>query len=72
MNPFQQSRLDFFLISENLCSTVRDTDITPGYRTDHFMLSLELSSGEDCKEKRRKEEKKKRKKKREEEDILEI
>ena len=57
-NPFQQSRLDFFLISENLCNTVRDTDITPGYRTDHSMLTLELSFGEDCKKKR--------------EDILEI
>ena len=38
-NPFQQSRLDFFLILENLCNTVRDTDITPGYRTDHSMLT---------------------------------
>ena len=47
-NPFQQSRLDF-LISENLCNTVRDTDITPGYRTDHSMLTPELSFGKDCK-----------------------
>lgn len=52
-NPFQQSRLDFFLISENLCNTVRDTDITPGYRTDHSMLTLELSFGEDCNNKKR-------------------
>ena len=51
-NPFQQSRLDFFLISENLCNTVRDTDITPGYRTDHSMLTLELSFGEDCNNKK--------------------
>ena len=57
-NPCQQSRLDFFLISENLCNTVRDTDITPGYRTDHSMLTLELSFGEDCNNKK--------------EDILEI
>ena len=27
---------------------VRDTDITPGYRTDHSMLTLEVSFGEDC------------------------
>ena len=52
-NPFQQSRLDFFLISENLCNTVRDTDITPGYRTDHSMLTLELSMGKIAKKKRR-------------------
>ena len=51
-NPCQQSRLDFFLISENLCNTVRDTDITPGYRSDHSMLTLELSFGEDCTQKK--------------------
>ena len=51
-NPFQQSRLDFFLISENLCNTVRDTDITPGYRIDHSMLTIELSFGEDCNKKK--------------------
>ena len=38
----------FFLVSENLCNTVRDADITPGYRTDHSMLTLEVSFGEDC------------------------
>ena len=53
-NPFQQSRLDFFLISENLCNTVRDTDITPGYRTDHSMLTPELSFGKDCKKRKEK------------------
>ena len=52
-NPFQHSRLYFFLISENLCNTVRDTDITPGYRTDHSMLTLELSFWEDCKKKKK-------------------
>ena len=66
-NPCQQSRLDFFLISENLCNTVRDTDITPGYRTDHSMLTLELSFGEDWK----KDKKKKKKKKKEKKDTLE-
>ena len=39
----------FFLpfISEKVCNTVSDTDITPGYRTDPFMLTPELIFGED-------------------------
>ena len=63
--PLSTKQARFFLISENLCNNVRDTDITPGYRTDHSILTLELSFGEDC-------EKKKKEKKEEEEDILEI
>ena len=58
--PLSTKQARFFLISENLCNTVRDTDITPGYRTDHSILTLELSFGEDCE--RKKEEEKKKKK----------
>ena len=46
--PFSRKQVRFFsLISENVCNTVSDTDITPGYRTDHFMLTPELIFGED-------------------------
>jgi exonuclease III len=41
-NPFQQSRLDFFLISDLLSSEVHDADILPGYRTDHSIILLSL------------------------------
>jgi hypothetical protein len=45
--PFQQSRLDFFLISDALCPYVIDADILPGYRTDHSLVLLSLSMGPD-------------------------
>ena len=48
-NPLQQSRLDYFLVSESLCNYVRDTDIRPGYRTDHSMITLELTFGDSTK-----------------------
>ena len=41
-NPFQQSRLDFFLVSESLVPVVHDADITHGYRSDHSMITLTL------------------------------
>lgn len=41
-NPFQQSRLDFFLISDNIIPYVEDADIKCGYRTDHSMIILKL------------------------------
>ena len=41
-NPFQQSRLDFFLITDTVVSMVEDSDIVCGYRTDHSMVSLKL------------------------------
>ena len=43
--PFQQSRLDFFTISDALCPYVIDADILPGYRTDHSLVVLSLSMG---------------------------
>ena len=33
-------------ISENLCNVVKDADISPGYRTHHYILTLELAFGE--------------------------
>ena len=45
-NPrLQQSRLDFFLLSEILSTHVTEADIKPGYRTDHSMVTITLSFG---------------------------
>ena len=44
-NPIQQSRLDFFLISDHLYTYFENTEILPGYRTDHSILTLHLSFG---------------------------
>ena len=38
----QQSRLDFFLINENLVADVISADIEPGYRTDHSTVTITL------------------------------
>ena len=40
--PLQQSRLDYFLISENLLTNVKETDILYGYRTDHSLITVDL------------------------------
>ena len=50
-NPLQQSRLDFFLVSENLLSYTKDADILTGYRTDHSLISLELEFKKKSKQK---------------------
>ena len=47
----QQSRLDFFLLSDVLSSYVTDADIRPGYRTDHSLITLRLSFGKEAKRK---------------------
>lgn len=44
--PFQQSRLDFFLVSDSLIVNVADADIMCGYRTDHSCVTLKLTFGE--------------------------
>ena len=41
-NPIKKSRLDFFLISNELLSLVENISIKPGYRTDHSIVMLEL------------------------------
>ena len=43
----QQSRLDYFLISETLIYLVKDTKIMYGYRSDHSFVSLELEFKKD-------------------------
>ena len=44
VNPeIKQARLDFFLISEELCAMTIDADILPGYRTDHSLICLTLN-----------------------------
>ena len=43
LNPvIKQARLDFYLISENMFQFVTDTQIIPGYRTDHSGITLKL------------------------------
>ena len=36
-------RLDFFLVSQSLFCNITDADISPGYKTDHSLISLSLS-----------------------------
>ena len=43
-NPEICCRLDFFLISESLCPNVLETEIHPGYRTDHRMITVKIST----------------------------
>lgn len=42
-HPFQQARLDFFLISENLLTSVKQCKIDNSYRSDHSPVVLSLS-----------------------------
>ena len=43
LNPTKkQARLDFFIIHESLFHYVTNTDIIPGYRTDHSAIILKL------------------------------
>ena len=41
--PLKMSRLDFFLISEELLNFTTSTDILPGYRTDHSIVTAQFS-----------------------------
>ena len=42
-NPLKMARLDFFLISENLLSSVNNCTIIPSYRSDHSIVILKLT-----------------------------
>ena len=44
-NPVKQSRLDFFLVTESLLSSISSADIEASYRSDHspFTLNLKLN-----------------------------
>lgn len=46
-NPIQQSRLDYFLISDLLSPSVSKVDISPGYRTDHSLVIITLEFEKD-------------------------
>ena len=37
-----QCRLDFFLISQSLISEINTSDIVPGYKTDHSMITMAI------------------------------
>ena len=39
----KQSRLDYFLISSDLGELVNDTQIRPGYRTDHSLVTVSIN-----------------------------
>ena len=41
-NPIKQSRLDFFLITENMISSVKKCNILPSYRSDHSIITLSM------------------------------
>ena len=43
LRPLQQSRLDFFLISERLLSSINTCTIETSYRSDHSMVSLKCN-----------------------------
>ena len=40
--PDIQCRLDFFLISQSLISKINTSDIVPGYKTDHSMITMAI------------------------------
>ena len=42
-NPFKQSRLDFFLVTENLINLVKTSKIETGYKSDHSIVTLSLT-----------------------------
>ena len=46
-NPFQQSRLDYFLVSDLLVPIISDADIKTGYRTDHSLVTLTIEFDKD-------------------------
>jgi len=42
-NPEIHCRLDFFLVSQTILSKTTTTDILPGYKTDHSLISITIS-----------------------------
>ena len=41
--PEIHCRLDFFLLSQSIFGSVNSVDISPGYKTDHSLVTLKLS-----------------------------
>ena len=42
-NPEIHCRLDFFLVNQSILCSAINTDIVPGYKTDHLMITLQIS-----------------------------
>ena len=42
-NPEIHCRLDFFLVNNSILCSAINTDIVPGYKTDHSMITLQIS-----------------------------
>ena len=42
--PFQQRRLDYFLISDSLQDLVNEIEIIPSVQSDHSALKMKISS----------------------------
>ena len=45
-NSTKQGRLDFFLISDDLASNIKRSTISPGYRTDHSLVTISIRKKE--------------------------
>ena len=45
-NSNKQSRLDYFLISQNLIGEIKRTAIDPGYRSDHSLVTIAIRKKE--------------------------
>ena len=43
LNPLSQSRIDYYLISDNLIDKINTCDIQYGYKSDHSAVVLELN-----------------------------
>ncbi|XP_071176505.1 uncharacterized protein [Mytilus edulis] len=43
-SPIKQSWLDFFLVTEDLFSLMKNTNIIPGYKTDHSAITFTFSA----------------------------
>ena len=43
-NPFKQARLDYFLTSNTLTDLIDNCEIQPGYRSDHSIVKLEITT----------------------------
>ena len=42
-NPLKQARLDVFLVSNVLYTKFVETNILPGYRTDHSLITMSIT-----------------------------
>lgn len=47
--PIKQSRLDYFLVSSDIAALTSNTDILPGYRSDHSLVTLTIEISNEIK-----------------------